>query len=68
LVTYHRGVGTGVKNPPSGWCLPGTSTCAHFFGGVSSASPHAPMWQWSGGGRSYYGYGDFDQIDANRQN
>jgi hypothetical protein len=59
---------TSLKNPPSGWCLPGTSTCAHFFGGVTSASPHALMWQWSGGGGSYNGYGDFDQIDANRQN
>jgi hypothetical protein len=25
------------------------------------------MWQWSGGGGTYNGYGDFDQIDANRQ-
>jgi len=24
------------------------------------------MWQWSGGGGSNNGYGDFDQIDANR--
>jgi hypothetical protein len=24
------------------------------------------MWQWSGGGGSYNGYGDFDQIDAAR--
>jgi hypothetical protein len=24
------------------------------------------MWQWSGGGGSRNGVGDFDQIDANR--
>jgi hypothetical protein len=24
------------------------------------------MWQWSGGGGSDNGVGDFDQIDANR--
>ncbi len=51
---------------PDGWCLAGTSTCAQFFGGVSRSSPEALMWQWSGGGGTYNGYGDFDQIDANR--
>ena len=51
---------------PSGWCLPGTSTCAHFFGGQTRSSKYALMWQWSGGGGSYNGYGDFDQIDNNR--
>ena len=58
---------SSLKNPPSGWCLPGTSTCAHFFGGMSSSSGYAVMWQWSGGGGTYNGHGDFDQIDANRQ-
>jgi len=24
------------------------------------------MWQWSGGGGTFNGFGDFDQIDANR--
>jgi hypothetical protein len=58
---------SSLNNPPSGWCLPGTITCAHFFGGVTRSSPHTLIWQWSGGGGSYNGYGDFDQIDANRQ-
>ncbi len=55
-----------LADPPSGWCLPGTSTCAHFFGGQTSSSKYAVMWQWSGGGGSYNGVGDFDQIDNNR--
>ncbi len=52
---------------PSGWCLAGTSTCAHFFGGVNTSDPQALMWQWSGGGGTNNGFGDFDQIDANHQ-
>ena len=52
--------------PPVGWCLRGTSICAQFFGGVSRASPQALIWQWSGGGGTFNGYGDFDQIDARR--
>ncbi len=64
--TYTDGT-TSLKNPPSGWCLRGTSTCAHFFGGVTTSSSHAVMWQWSGGGGLRNGYGDFDQIDTNRQ-
>ena len=55
-----------LSHHPYGWCLSGTSTCARFFGGQTSASKYALMWQWSGGGGSYNGYGDFDQIDANR--
>ena len=58
---------SSLKNPPVGWCLRATSTCARFFGGISSSSAYALMWQWSGGGGTYNGYGDFDQIDANRQ-
>ncbi len=58
---------SSLKNPPSGWCLRGTSTCARFFGGTSSSSGYAVMWQWSGGGGTHNGYGDFDQIDARRQ-
>jgi hypothetical protein len=50
---------------PSGWCLVG-GACASFFGGVTSVSPHALMWQWSGGGGVRNGYGDFDQIDTSR--
>jgi hypothetical protein len=52
---------------PSGWCLHDSSTCAQFFGGQSSSSPYAVMWQWSGGGGITNKYGfDFDQIDIAR--
>jgi hypothetical protein len=52
---------------PSGWCLSGgTGACARFFGGVTSASPYALMWQWSGGGGVRNPYGDYDQIDVAR--
>ena len=51
---------------PIGWCLRGTSTCARFFGGQTSAGKYALMWQWSGGGGVRNGYGDFDQIDVAR--
>jgi hypothetical protein len=59
---------SSLANPPLGWCLRGSasSTCASFFGGQTSASNYALMWQWSGGGGSDNGVGDFDQIDANR--
>jgi hypothetical protein len=55
-----------LTDAPSGWCLAGTSTCAQFFGGMTQSSPYALMWQWSGGGGTSNGYGDFDQIDAGR--
>ena len=61
--TYTDGT-RSISPAPRGWCIPGTSTCAHFFGGVTAASPHAVMWQWSGGGGLSNGVGDFDQIDA----
>jgi hypothetical protein len=57
---------SSLANYPDGWCLSGTSTCAAFFGGQTSSSNYALMWQWSGGGGTYNGYGDLDQIDANR--
>lgn len=57
---------SSLVHHPSGWCLPGTSTCARFFGGQTSGDRYALMWQWSGGGGSSNGYGDFDQIDAGR--
>ncbi len=63
--TYLAGTAS-LTHHPDGWCLAGTSTCAHFFGGITSASKYALMWQWSGGGGTYNGYGDFDQIDNNR--
>jgi hypothetical protein len=61
--TYSGGT-SSLSHHPAGWCLPGTSTCADFFGGVSRSSSDAVMWQWSGGGGTGNGIGDFDQIDA----
>jgi hypothetical protein len=54
-----------LAGAPHGWCLkPGG--CAAFFGGVTTSSPYALMWQWSGGGGVRNAIGDFDQIDASR--
>ena len=50
----------------AGWCLRGVYTCAQFFGGQTSSSKYALMWQWSGGGGFSNGHGDFDQIDIAR--
>jgi hypothetical protein len=55
-----------LSNAPQGWCLK-SGGCAEFFGGVTSASGNALMWQWSGGGGVRNPIGDFDQIDATRQ-
>ena len=55
-----------LSNAPYGWCLR-SGGCAQFFGGQTSSSAHALMWQWSGGGGVRNGIGDFDQIDAARQ-
>lgn len=63
--TYEAFTGS-LAHHPYGWCLSGTSTCAHFFGGQTTGSKYALMWQWSGGGGSRNGYGDFDQIDRAR--
>jgi hypothetical protein len=59
---------SSLAQPPAGWCLTGSasSVCARFFGGQTSADKYALMWQWSGGGGSSNGHGDFDQIDKNR--
>jgi hypothetical protein len=62
----YTGDSASLAHHPSGWCLSGTTTCAQFFGGITSASKYAVMWQWSGGGGTYNGYGDFDQIDGSR--
>src|SRR5579859_14757 len=62
----YTGDTSSLAHVPYGWCLQGTTTCAGFFGGQNSGSKYALMWQWSGGGGTYNGYGDFDQIDANR--
>jgi hypothetical protein len=55
-----------LGNKPSGWCLKGGASCAKFFGGQTSSSKYAVMWQWSGGGGVRNGFGDFDQIDTAR--
>jgi hypothetical protein len=57
---------------PYGWCLDhGAGPCAQFFGGQTSSSPNALMWQWSGGGGVTNGIGgfngDLDTIDSSRQ-
>ena len=62
----YNGDTSSLAHHPSGWCLSGTKTCAQFFGGVTSASKYAVMWQWSGGGGTSNGVGDFDQIDGSR--
>lgn len=62
----YNGLTGSLASRPAGWCLPGTRTCAQFFGGLTSASKYAVMWQWSGGGGVRNGVGDFDQIDAAR--
>jgi hypothetical protein len=56
---------------PYGWCLDhGSGPCAQFFGGQTSSSPYALMWQWSGGGGVTNGIGgfngDLDMIDSGR--
>ena len=55
-----------LAEAPHGWCLK-SGGCAEFFGGVTTSSPYALMWQWSGGGGVRNAIGDFDQIDASRQ-
>ena len=56
---------TNFGNAPTGWCLK-SGGCAQFFGGQTSSSKYALMWQWSGGGGVSNGVGDFDQIDGAR--
>jgi len=62
----YNGDTSSLAHHPVGWCLSGTKTCADFFGGITSASKYALMWQWTGGGGTYNGYGDLDQIDGSR--
>jgi hypothetical protein len=62
----YNGDTSSLSHLPSGWCLSGTKTCADFFGGITSASPYALAWQWTGGGGTFNGFGDLDQIDASR--
>jgi hypothetical protein len=63
--TYNADT-SSLKHKPDGWCLAKTKTCAKFFGGITSSSKYALMWQWTGGGGTYNGYGDLDQIDKSR--
>lgn len=55
-----------LSNAPTGWCMRNGAGCAQFFGGQTSSSNHALMWQWSGGGGIRNGVGDFDQIAVAR--
>jgi len=55
-----------VSYAPTGWCLANSAGCAQFFGGQTSASKYALMWQFSGGGGVTNGIGDFDQIAVAR--
>jgi hypothetical protein len=66
--TYEPETSTvSATSAPWGWCLSqGKGACAGFFGGQTSGSNYALMWQWSGGGGVSNGYGDFDQIDVAR--
>jgi hypothetical protein len=59
---------SSLAHPSAAWCLAGSASavCASFFGGQKSSGKYALMWQWSGGGGSNNGYGDFDQIDVSR--
>ena len=57
---------SSLTHHPAAWCLKSTPTCAHFFGGQHSSDGTALMWQWSGGGGTSNGVGDFDQIDGAR--
>jgi hypothetical protein len=57
---------SSLSKAPSGWCLRDSAGCAQFFGGQTSSSKYALMWQWSGGGGVTNGHGDFDQIDIAR--
>jgi hypothetical protein len=69
--TYEPETTNYTGAAPSGWCLNhGSGPCAQFFGGQTSSSSHAVMWQWSGGGGVTNGIGgfngDLDQIDSSR--
>lgn len=67
--TYEWTYGASpVANPslfpqPFGWTA--GSNSAQFFGGETSSSPYAAMWQWTSGNFSN-GDGDYNQIDESR--
>lgn len=62
--TYGGGT-SDISQAPVGWCLP-RGDCARWFGGVTAASLDAVAWQWSGGGGTRNGIGDFDVIAGSR--
>jgi hypothetical protein len=62
----YTGDTSSLSPRPTAWCLRNTTNCAQFFGGVTSSDANAVMWQWSGGGGTDNGIGDFDQIDVSR--
>ncbi len=57
---------SNLSYAPATWCLGHSAGCARFFGGQTSASNYALMWQWSGGGGIRNSVGDFDQISVAR--
>jgi hypothetical protein len=65
--TYNADT-SSLTHPPYGFCLSAShgATCAQFFGGMTDSSKYALMWQWTGGGGTYNGVGDLDQIDTAR--
>ncbi len=77
--TYGTDGSNGPADPPvspapgesgasSGWCqyLSGKNSCASFFGGQSTSSSYAYMWQWSEYGLGNNSINDFDQFDEAR--
>ncbi len=54
-----------LSRAPYGWCLT-SGGCAQFFGGQTSRSKYALMWQWSANASFAPGSADFDQIDSAR--
>jgi hypothetical protein len=77
LPRHHPGTGQWLEqhvhptSAPTCTAVPGSRAgpCAQFFGGQTSASPYALMWQRSGGGAAngIGGFnGDLDTIDAIR--
>jgi hypothetical protein len=62
----YTGDTSSLSHVPNGWCLEDTTTCAGFYGGITPSSPYALMWQWTGGGGTFNGFGDLDQVDASR--
>ena len=59
----YGGATSDISHTPVGWCLR-RGSCARWFGGVTAASPEAVAWQWSGGGGTRNGVGDFDVVDG----